>query len=406
MQARAAAAADAAFGADMYQVLAENAADTVFSPASVASALRMALCGARGQTAAELARALHLDGSDGLADVAVNGLRLLTAGRDGIKPGGGSGIKPGGGSGIKPGGGSGIEPGGGSATFRAPNTVWVQSGLPLRPDFTARLHEAAATLADADFAGAPEAARALINSVIAEQTEGKITGLLPPGGVGQLTRLVLANAVYLKAAWTQPFPESATADASFYPDGPDRPGLTVPMMRLTAPQAYLRGDGYQAVLLPYRDTGLAMAVLLPDGPLPALRPKVAAAGLGGLLAGTARHQVTLSLPRFRLEAAFNLIPALQRLGVTEAFGDHADFTGITEAEPLRIGTVAHKGYIDVDEHGTEAAAATAIIIRSMAAFRPPPPVTMVVDRPFLFAIIDTATSLPLFLGQVSHPRAG
>ena len=388
-EARAAVAADAAFGADMYQVLAENAADTVFSPASVASALRMVLCGARGETAAELVRALHLDGSDRQQDVAVSGLRLVSAWRDG-RPG------------REPGHGS----GNGSATFRAPNTVWVQSGLPLRAEYTARLSQAAATVADADFAAAPEAARTEINRVIAEQTEGKITGLLPPGAVSRLARLVLASAVYLKAAWTQPFPEGATTGAPFYPDGQDRPSLTVPMMHLTAPQAYLRGDGYQAVLLPYRDIGLAMAVVLPDGPLLALGPKVAAAGLGGLLAGTARHQVTLSLPRFRLEAAFDLIPALRRLGVTEAFGDQADFSGITDAEPLRIGTVAHKAYIDVDEHGTEAAAATAIVITAMAAFRAPPSVTMVVDRPFLFAIIDTATSLPLFLGQVSHLGAG
>jgi len=381
-EARAAAAADAAFGVDMYQVLAEDAADTVFSPASVASALRMALCGARGKTAAELARALHLDGADRQDDVAVSALRLVSARRDG---------------------GPGSGPGSGSATFRAPNTVWVQSGLPLRAEFTARLSQAAATLADADFAAAPEAARTLINRVIAEQTEGKISGLLPAGAISRLTRLVLASAVYLKAAWTQPFPENATADAPFYPDGQGRPGLTVPMMHLTAPQAYLRGDGYQAVLLPYRDIGLAMAVVLPDGPLSALRPKVTAAGLGGLLGGTARHQVTLSLPRFRLEAAFDLIPALRRLGVTEAFGDDADFSGITDAEPLRIGAVVHKAYIDVDEHGTEAAAATAVVMAGMAAFRAPPPVTMVVDRPFLFAIIDTATSLPLFLGQVSHP---
>ncbi len=380
-EARAAAAAVAAFGVDMYQVLAQDAADTVFSPTSVASALRMALFGARGKTAAELARALHLDGADRQDDVAVSALRLASARR---------------------GGGPGSE----SATFRAPNTVWVQSGLPLRAEFTARLSQAAATLADADFAAAPEAARTLINRVIAEQTAGKISGLLPSGAVSRLTRLVLASAVYLKAAWTQPFPENATADAPFFPDGQGRPGLTVPMMHLTAQQAYVRGDGYQAVLLPYRDTGLAMAVVLPDGPLSALRPKVTAAGLGGLLGGAARHQVTLSLPRFRLEAAFDLIPALRRLGVTEAFGDDADFSGITDAEPLRIGAVAHKAYVDVDEHGTEAAAATAVVMAGMAAFRAPPPVTMVVDRPFLFAIIDTATRLPLFVGQVSHPGAG
>jgi serpin B len=241
--------------------------------------------------------------------------------------------------------------------------------------------------------------------VIAEQTEGKIIGLLPPRSISSLARLVLANAVYLKAAWTEPFSETATGDAPFYPDGPGRPSLTVRMMRGTAPRAYLRGDGYQAVLLPYRGAGLAMAVVLPDGPLAALRPKVAA-GLGGMLAGTARHQVTLSLPGFRLEAAFDLIPVLRRLGVNDAFSHAADFSGITEAEPLLINTVAHKAYIDVDEQGTEAAAATAVGMRAAAAFRSPPPVTMIVDRPFLFAIIDTTTGLSLFLGQVSHPRAG
>jgi serpin B len=397
-EAQAAAAADAAFGADMYQVLAEDAADTVLSPASVASALRMALAGARGQTAAELARALHLDGPP-REDVAASGLYLAAAWRDGGS-GSASGSASGGGPGDGPGDGS-----GGSAVFRAPNTVWIQSGLPLRAEFTGRLSHAAATTGGADFAVAPEAARAEINRVIAEQTEGKITGLLPPGAVTASTRLVLASAVYLKAAWTQPFPASATADAPFYPDGPDRPGLTVPMMRLTAPQSYLRGDGYQAVLLPYRDVGLAMAVVLPDGPLAALRRKVAAAGLSALLAGTARHRVALSLPRFRLESAYNLIPGLRRLGVAAAFGDDADFSGITEAGPLRIGAVAHKAYIDVDEHGTEAAAATAVIMTALAAFRAPPPVTMIVDRPFLFAIIDTATGLPVFLGQVSRPRS-
>jgi serine protease inhibitor len=376
------AAADAALGADLYQILTEDAADTVFSPASVAGALRIALCGARGQTAAELARVLHLDEDPKPQDAAATGLRLtLTSGG----PASGSGS--------------------GSATFRAPNTVWIQAGLPVRAAFEARLHDAV-TLAAADFRAAPEATRTEINRVIATQTEGKISGLLPSGAITALTRLVLASAVYLKAAWTDPFPERATADAPFYPDGRDRPALTVPMMQGTASRGYLRGDGYQAVLLPYRDINLAMAVLLPDGPLAALRPKIAAAGLGGLLAGVARHRVTLSLPRFRLEAAFDLIPALRRLGVVAAFGGDADFGEITEAAPLRIGAVAHKAYVDVDEQGTEAAAATAVVIRAAAAMRPPPAVTMVVDRPFLFAIVDSATGLPLFLGQVSHPAAG
>jgi serpin B len=370
--------AAAAFGADLYRVLAGDATGMVFSPSSVAGALRMAWYGARGQTAAELARALHLQ----------DGATPAGTGDPGDVP------DP-------------VPAGYGSAVFRAPNTAWIQSGFAVSAEFTARLsHLNHAMLASADFAAAPEQARSKINEAIAGQTEGKITGLLPPGSVTVLTRLVLASAVYLKAAWADPFPEDATDDAPFYPQGPDRPSVAVPLMRGTATRDYLRGDGYQAVLLPYRDIGLAMAVVLPDGPLAALRPKVAAAGLAGLLAGAARHEVTLALPRFRLEAAFDLVPALRRLGVTAAFGDGADFSGITGAAPLRIGAVAHQARIDVDEHGTEAAAATAVAIAARAAIQAPPPVTVIVDRPFLFAILDSTTGLAVFTGQVSRPRSG
>ena len=363
-----------AFGADLYQVLAEDAGDTVFSPFSVATALRMAWYGARGRTAAELAAALHL--TDGHLE---DGPERSDAGA--------------------------APPSRGSAVFRAPNTAWVQAGFAIRPEYAGQLSRlAGAMVADADFAADPEQARAAINQVIAGQTEGKITELLRAGQVDRLTRLVLASAVYLKAAWTDPFPADATGDAPFYPQGPDRPGVPVATMRGTAIRDYLRGDGYQAVLLPYRDIGLAMAVVLPDGPLSELRPKVAAAGLAGLLAGAARHRVELALPRFRLEARFDLIPALRRLGVVRAFGPEADFGGITAAGPLWIGAVAHQAYIDVDEHGTEAAAATAMALAGHAMLQAPP-VTVVVDRPFLFAILDRATGLPVFMGHVSQPRS-
>jgi serpin B len=369
------AATDDAFGADLYRLLTDHATDTVFSPVSVASALRIALCGARGLTAAELASALH-----GSPDTAAEGLRAVSAVVHEVAADG-------------------------SVTFRAPSTIWVQSGLPLQPGFTAELlAAAAASFAAADFAGAPEAVRSEINRVIAEQTAGKITGLLPPHSVDVDTRLVLCSAMYLKAAWAEPFPENATHDAPFYPDGPGGPTLDVPMMRGTATRAYRRGDGYQAVMLPYLNGGLAMAVVLPDGPLTALGPAIAAGGLRGLLAGASRHPVALSMPRFRLEAAFDLIPVLRLLGVAEAFSCQADFSGITEAEALRISTVAHKAYVDVDEHGTEAAAATGMAFQAMVLVRTPPPVTMIVDRPFLFAIVHTPTGLPLFVGQVSHPR--
>ena len=368
-------AADDAFGADLYLSLTEKARETIFSPVSVAAALQMALCGARGQTATELAGALHE-----APDAAAEGLRAISAA---VRDVGADG----------------------SVTLRAPSIAWVQSGLPLLPGFTSQLGEAAAAaVVQVGFAEAPEAARAEINRVIAEQTAGKITGLLPAQAISAMTRLVLTSAIYLKAAWADRFPEKATRDAPFYPDGPDRPSLTVPMMRGTATRAYRRGDGYQAVVLPYRGGRLAMAVVLPDGPPATLRGAIAAGGLPGLLAGAPRHEVTLSMPRFRLEAGFDLIPVLRRLGVERAFTRQADFSGITEAERLLINAVAHKAYVDVDEQGTEAAAATAIAFRPTAAFRAATPVTMTVDRPFVFAIIHTPTGLPLFIGQVRHPH--
>jgi serpin B len=370
------AAADAAFGAALYRLLAADGGNLVLGSASVAAALRMALCGAHGETAAELAAALCLDGHD-----AAEGLRLLSAGLAGIPADG--------------------------VVFRAPNTMWVQSGLPLLPRFTATLREAAAVgVRDADFRRGAEAARLEINDLVAKQTEDKITDLLGPGTLGPDTRLVLVNAIYLNAAWAFPFPEAATADGPFYTEGPSvGTPVTARMMRLRHELRYLRGDGYQAVVLPYRDPRLAMIVVLPDGPVGSLPPELAA-DLGGLAQRARRRRVTLALPKFRQEAGFRLVPALRRLGIEKAFGAAADFSGITTAERLHITEVVHKAFINVAEWGTEAAAATGIAIASMAMPRPEPPVTMTVDHPFLFAIADTATGLPLFLGQVTRPEAG
>ena len=368
--------ADEAFGTDMYRLLAGSVPDLVFSPASVAAALRMALRGARGVTAAELAAARHLAAApagpdDAGPERAAEGLSQLDALTKNTPDG---------------------------IAFRVANTAWVQSGMPLRPDFTARLSATSnSTITSADFAAAPAKARSLINAAIEEQTAGKIKDLLPASAVTAMTRLVLANAVYLKAPWVDKFPENATKDAPFYP----APGqsVTVPMMRGAANRQYVRADGYQAVLLPYGASTLAMAVVLPDGPLSGL----ATMPLSGLFDGATRNRVTLSLPRFRVRTETDLTPVLGDLGVRTAFSQHADFSGITTAEELRISAAIHKAYIDVDEHGTEAAAATALVMRAAGMPRPLPPVELVVDRPFLFAIIDTVSGSPLFLGQVTNP---
>jgi serpin B len=366
--------ADAAFGTDLYLKLAATG-NVVFSPASIAAALRMALAGARGDTAAELAAALHLPGPEAAAD----GLRQLAA----IRPGG-------------------------DVTFRAPNVMWLETALSVRDSYLAQL---AGTVAvqRCDFRRAPEAARETINDAIAEQTAGKITDLIPPGLIDDMTRLVLTNAVYLKALWEQQFPAHETQQKPFYPErsGP----APVDLMHLQASLTYHRGDGYQAVLLPYRGGSLAMAVVLPDGPLSELAGQLAGPGLGGLVAGLlsggTECQVDLSLPRFRVDASFMLKDTLEELGVRIAFTDAADFSGIAEGGPLKISAVVHKAFIDVGEEGTEAAAATAVVIRMAAMVRRPrPDVTLVFDRPFLFAIVDTGSGLPLFLGQFTRPFPG
>lgn len=371
----ASAAPDDMFGADLYRALG-GTANLVFAPANIAAALRMTLLGARGDTATQLAATLHLakpqDAAAGLLETCVL-LDSLTAG---------------------------------DLTLRAPNTMWVQSGLPLQPDFTAALGQAAcAQLRTADFAAAAGPVQQQINDLIAEQTAGKITGLIPPGVINRATRLVLASAIYLKAAWTHPFPPGATQDAPFYPEpGAGRP---VPTMRLRERLRYLRGDGYQVVQLPYAGQRLGMVIVLPDGPLAPVESRLGRDGLARLLAGLAPRQVTLALPRFRVTSQFSLTPALAALGMPLAFTSRADFTGITTAEPVHISDVVHQAYLDVDEQGTEAAAATAVVIRAAArVMMPDPPVEMTVDRPFVFGITELASGRPLFLGRVTDPSLG
>lgn len=368
------AAADDAFGAGLYRLLAAGPGGLVFSPASIAAALRLALLGARGDTAAELATALHLSAPEEAGE----GLRLLGSLAGGTAAG--------------------------ETVFRAPNTMWLQAGFPVRPEFTTALADlAGAAVRDTDFAGHPGRARREINEAIAGQTAGKIRDLMGPGSVDASTRLVLANAVYLKAAWAHPFPRHATADAPFHPAGGGT--VTVPMMRLTARLDYARGGSWQAVLLPYRRRRLAMAIILPDGQPGPAEEELAASGLRALLAAAAPAEVRLGLPRFRLTARVGLVPALRQLGLARPFGPAADFSGIGPG-PLFISAVGHQAYIGVNEEGTEAAAATAAAVALAAFARPERPVEVTVDRPFLFAITDTATGLPLFLGRVTRPEAG
>jgi serpin B len=382
------ASGDEAFAADLYGRLPGHG-NLVFSPASIATALRLVLLGARGETATQIAAALHLATPDGAAPgpQAAQQLQAVSAILSDL--------------------------GVGDLTLRAPNARWVQSGLPLEPGFTTVVAAAAAVaVRDADFRRAAEQARQEINQFIREQTAGKISDLLSPGVVSAATRLVLASAVYLKAAWAHPFPAGATQDAAFYlnpghPDGGTQ--VTVPTMRVRARLRYLRGDGYQAVELPYAGARLGMMIVLPD---PAPGPGSGGPAGPGLVgpgprAGLAPRQVSLALPRFKVTSHFALSPVLAALGMPLAFTDEADFSGITAAQRLRIDEVVHQAYIDVNEAGTEAAAATAVVMTASARLMAPePPVEMIVDRPFRFALTDLRSGLPLFLGRVTDPAPG
>jgi len=375
------ASADAAFGVDLHQKLAMPprpaspdrppvaVGNIVFSPASIAAALKMALAGARGETAAELASALHLNAPE---DAAAALAELADI------------------------------PSGGDLTLRAPNTMWLDDALPVRDEYLRQL-AGSVSVRQCDFAGAPDAARQAINTAVADATAGKITDLIQRGLIDTATRLVLVNAIYLNALWTHPFPAENTKDQPFYPERMSP--AAIPSMRLEASLAYHRGDGCQSVLLPYRDGTLAMAVLLPDGPLSEFIQSADFRGaLAGVLEDGTECQVDLSLPRFRIDTGLQLGDTLQSLGVRRAFESGADFSGIS-SEPLSISAVVHKAWIDVGEKGTEAAAATAMVMRPLAMVRKPKPdVRLVVDRPFLFAIADTRTGLPLFLGQLTRPR--
>jgi serpin B len=360
-------AADDGFAADLLPLLGSG--NVVLSPFSITTALQMVLQGARGDTAAQMRAVLHLDNNASGAA----GAKQLAASLAAI---------------AKP------------TELSIANTIWLQQGLTLQPDFaTTMSDDYAAGFQRADFVHAAGAATDQINKTIGVQTHGKIPTLFPAGSIDASTRLVLANAVYLKAQWSTPFRAGATAPAPFaLADGSS---ISVPTMHTTGGFGYQQGAGYQAVTLPYSDGRLAMTIVLPSGSLQTLERSLTASTLAAMVKPGSVTAMSLSLPKFSFSSSFGLAGVLQQLGMTSAFGA-ADFSGITTDTPLAISSVVHKAVIDVDEQGTEAAAATGIAMTAGAMMA----TTQVnIDRPFLFAITDTTTGAPLFLGTVSNPTS-
>ena len=381
----AASAAIGAFGADLYSVLARDAAggNLVVSPASIVTALAMTYAGAVGSTADEMAKTLHFELQGDALHQAFNALDSLIESRswEGKDP-------------------EGNERG---VLVKTANSLWAQRDLvfdALFLDTLAANYGAGVRLVD--FKKAAEAARETINEWVAEQTEEKITDLLPADALDALTRLVLVNAVYLDATWASPFDKDATADGPFTTLSGSV--VTAPLMSQSAGFAYGKGDGWQAVELPYARDELAMLVILPDegrfaeieGRLNSGLVETAAAAL------TTGSEVQLTIPAFEFRTQTGLADALKALGMEKAFDSQtADFSGMTRQERLYISKVVHEAYIAVDEEGTEAAAATAVIARVTAG--PMETVQMRIDRPFIFALRDRDTGAILFLGRVTDP---
>jgi len=293
----------------------------------------------------------------------------------------------------------------GSAELTIANRLWVEKSFSLEKPFLDSAQAGyGAGAVNVDFVKAAEKSRAQINTWVSDTTKGKIKDLLPGGSVTPMTRLVLTNAVYFKGNWTEAFVKTATKDDEFKAAaGP----LKTPTMHRTSTMGYAETEKARLVELPYKDSQLAMMVVLPtraDG-IDALAAEVTAADVEGWAKAEQHKKVNLSLPKFTFSWGRSVKPELQALGIRTAFTDTADFTKMAAKgkEPLQISDVFHKAFVLVDETGTEAAAATGVVMVTKAAM-PDQTVEMKVDRPFLFFIRNTKTGDVLFAGRVMNPK--
>ncbi len=370
-----------AFAFDLYQAIRGSDGNLFYSPYSISLALAMTYAGARGETESQMADTLRFTLPQARLHPAFNALDTTLASR-------GEGARGKDGEGFK---------------LAIANSIWGQAGYTFLDTFLDTLAENyGAGLRLLDFAKAPEGARKTINDWVSEQTEERIRDLLPPDSITDLTRLVLTNAIYFNAAWRMPFDESMTRDGVFHLlDGGK---VTVPMMSQMEFFGYAQGDGYQAVELLYNGGELSMVILLPDaGRFADFEAPLDADTLAAIVGNLAQANVLLTMPKFRYDARLDLAGTLSKMGMPEAFGMSADFSGMDGKKDLFISGVFHKAFVSVDEAGTEAAAATAVVMTLKAA--PGLPVEVTVDRPFIFLIRDIETGAILFVGRVLNPAA-
>lgn len=370
---------NSAFAFKLYQELKEKSGNLFYSPYSISLALAMTYAGARGETAQQMAATLQFLLEQERLHPAFNWLDSELAKR-------GQGAAGKDGKGFR---------------LNIVNAIWGQKDYEFLSDFLDVLAENyGAGLRILDFITETEKSRVAINQWVSNQTEGRIEDLIPQGAISELTRLVLTNAIYFNAAWEDPFDEKMTADGPFYLL--DSGQVIVSMMRQTESFGYTKGGGYQAVELPYDGDELSMVILLPaSGDFEAFEKTLEAQQVDAIIDDLQNTQVTLTMPQFKFESQFSLKDTLAGMGMRDAFSGNADFSGMTGNRELFISDVLHKAFVAVDEAGTEAAAATAVIMDNTAV--PEPPVEVAIDRPFIFLIRDIDTGAILFVGRVLNP---
>jgi serpin B len=368
------------FALELYRKLAQEEGNLIYSPYSIYQAFLMLYAGANTETKAEIAQVLELEMDD---DQDVHNLmnalnKLLT---------------------TTP---SYLDANAQPLKFDVANALWTQEGIEFNQGFLDTLSaNYNAGLKLVDFSN-PETARQAINLWVAAQTNEKIKELIPQGVLNELTRLVITNAVYFKGAWQNPFDSNRTTNEPFFLlDGSEQ---TVEMMRNSYTGAGLVSERYQAVKLPYQGGNYAMAVIMPNGDFAEFEQSLDEDALKQILSefNGIFGQVNLGLPKFKSEKSFNLGDQLKALGIQKAFDPQAaDFTGITDKMDLYITDVLHKAYIDVNEEGTEAAAATAIAIGTTSM--PADSWDITFDHPFIYVIYETTTNAVVFMGRVVAP---
>jgi serpin B len=379
-------------GIDLYGVLAQGAGDgnLVFSPASIVTALAMTYAGAAGTTAEEMASTLQFALAGDTLHQAFNSLDTALESRSW------QGKNP-----------EGKDQG---VVVRTANSLWGQRDTVFEQIFLDTLAaDYGAGMRLVDYKTAAEDARVAINEWVADETEDKITDLIPEGALNALTRLVLVNAVYLDATWASQFDPELTQDGRFTTLAGDP--VTASMMFQSSSFPYASGDGWQAVELPYlldepTRGELSMLLIVPEvGRFSEVESRLTGRLIDDAVVQLALGpEVNLTMPKFEFRTQAGLNDALTVLGMASAFNPAtADFSGMTTQEALFISDVIHEAYIAVDEEGTEAAAATAVVMRATAA--PMETVELTIDRPFLFALRDRDTGALLFLGRVTDPTA-